>query len=182
MSSTFCFQRQGAGGHLASYTTASLGHSLPPRLAYTQVGHLQMHAKKELDGEIFFYTKNAKPNCNGCHRGPQPPPSWQPLNKLLLQPLLLLRRQGDNSLATHMVHHEYVYLYIDMVHHTCICLLHISIPYSSYLHTSIADIMVAQCTEEKDKKARDSQMFKVHKCSFSKIYLSKCPQNCFGQK
>ena len=57
-------------------------------------------AKIELDGEIFFYTKNAKPNCNSCHRAPQPPPSLPPLNKLLLQPRLLLQRQGDNSLAT----------------------------------------------------------------------------------
>ena len=69
-----------------------------------------------------------------------------------------------------------------MNHDIYICLLDTFIPYGAYLHTSIADIMVAQCTEEKDKKARDSQMFKVHKCSFSKIYLSKCPQNCFGQK
>merc|ERR1712241_545008 len=36
ITSGFPVQRQGAGGHLASYTTASLGHSLPPRLAYTQ--------------------------------------------------------------------------------------------------------------------------------------------------
>ena len=69
VSSTFCFQRQGAGGHLASYTTASLGHSLPPRLAYTQVGHLQMHAKKELEGQIFFYTKNEKPNLQWLPQG-----------------------------------------------------------------------------------------------------------------
>ena len=69
-----------------------------------------------------------------------------------------------------------------MVHHTIICLFDIFIPNSSYLHTSLADIMVAQCTEEKDKKAQDSKMFKGLKCSFSKIYLSKCPQNCFGQK
>ena len=143
-------------------------------------GGSSLDAKKELVGKISFYTKNAKPTCNGCHRAPQPPPSWPPPNKLLLQPRLLLRRQGDNSLPIqiYMVH---IFLYTDMVHHTHISLPDICIPYSSYLR-SLADIMVARCTEEKDKKPQDPQMFKVHKCSFSKIYLSKCPQNCFGLK
>merc|ERR1712088_577545 len=46
ITSGFPVQRQGAG-HLASYTTASLGHSLPPRLAYTQGAAAQLAAAQQ---------------------------------------------------------------------------------------------------------------------------------------
>ena len=49
---TSCVQRQG-GAHLASYTTASLGHSLPPRLAYTQVICLIIRVLERTKNVVF---------------------------------------------------------------------------------------------------------------------------------
>ena len=112
-------QRQGAA-HLASYTTASLGHSLPPRLAYTQVhiaviyiflslgfGMIDIYVEIQISyqsyhlvglltsGTAALFQQKKENSCSFFPRVLQL--SWRQLSRQLQQQLLLLQLPGFDN-------------------------------------------------------------------------------------